>query len=143
MPYRVMLIMVVVKWKAPNFVRWGVGLLLVGVVVSRFVWPEKVVDVEVPHGRLGNMEQAGKLVEEMRAASKKGPVSALLLATAYVGMSKQKEAMQALEEGYRTHDADMAGLNATPWLEPLRSDARFQDLVKRMNFPTLSRPAQQ
>jgi hypothetical protein len=48
MPYRVMLIMVAVKWKARNFVRWGVGLLLIGVVVSRFVWPEKVVDVEVP-----------------------------------------------------------------------------------------------
>ena len=40
--------MVTVKWKTFNFVRWGLGLLLLGVAVSRFVWPAKVVDVEIP-----------------------------------------------------------------------------------------------
>lgn len=39
---------VTVKWKPFNFVRWGVGLLFIGVAVSRFVWPKKVVDVEMP-----------------------------------------------------------------------------------------------
>jgi len=95
------------------------------------------------HGRLGQMEQAGKLVEEMRAARNKTAVTSLLLATAFLGMGKNKEAMQALEEGYRTRDADMVGLNSTPWLEPLRSDARFQDLVRRMNFPAAKGPAKQ
>jgi len=87
------------------------------------------------HGRLGQMEQAGKLVEEMRAASKKSPVSALLFATAFVGMDRKKEAVQALEEGYKTRDADLVGLNSTPWLEPLRSDPRYQDVVRRNEFP--------
>ena len=95
------------------------------------------------HGRLGNMEQASKLVDEMRAANQKNPVSPLLLATAFVGMGKQKEAMQALEEGYKTRDADMVGLNSTPWLEPLRSERRFQDLVRQMRFPTIAGPKQQ
>jgi len=40
--------MVTVKSKPSNFVRWGLGLLFIGVAVSRFVWPEKVVDVEMP-----------------------------------------------------------------------------------------------
>jgi tetratricopeptide (TPR) repeat protein len=87
------------------------------------------------HGRLGNMEQASKLVDEMRAANPTNPVSPLLLATAFVGMGKQKEALRALEEGYKTHDPDMVGLNSTPWFEPLRSDPRFHDLLHRMNFP--------
>jgi len=95
------------------------------------------------HGRLGNMEQASKLVDEMRAANQKNPVSPLLLATAFVGMGKQKEAMQALEEGYKTRDADMVGLNSTPWLEPLRSERRFQNLVRQMSFPTIAGPKQQ
>ncbi len=94
------------------------------------------------HGRLGNMEQASKLVGEMRAANPKNPVSPLLLATAFVGMGKQKEAMRALEEGYKTRDADMVGLNSTPWLEPLHSDPRFQDLVRQMSFPTIAGPKQ-
>jgi len=78
----------------------------------------------------------------MRAASQKNPVSPLLLATAFVGMGKQKEAMRALEEGYKTRDADMVGLNSTPWLEPLHSDPRFQDLVRQMSFPTIAGPKQ-
>jgi hypothetical protein len=58
-------------------------------------------------------------------------------------MGKQKEAMRALEEGYKTRDADMVGLNSSPWLEPLHSDSRFQDLVRRMNFPPVIRTEQQ
>jgi tetratricopeptide (TPR) repeat protein len=87
------------------------------------------------HGRLGQTEQAGKLVEEMRAARQKTFVPSFLFATAFVGMGKRREAMEALEEGYKAHDPDMVGLNATPWFESLRSDSRFQDLLHRMNFP--------
>lgn len=90
------------------------------------------------HGRLGNMEQARKLVEEMRAAIPNTPVSPLLFATAFVGMSKEKEAVEVLQEGYKTRDADMVGLNSSPWLEPLRSDSGFRDLVRQMNLPTIS-----
>jgi len=45
---QVVLVMVTVKWKPFHFVRWGLGLLFIGVAVSRFVWPEKAVDVEKP-----------------------------------------------------------------------------------------------
>jgi len=87
------------------------------------------------HGRLGQMEQAGKLVHEMRIASQKSFVAPFFFATAFVGMSKEKEAMEALEEGYKAHDGYMVGLNSTPWFAPLRSDPRFQDLLRRMNLP--------
>jgi TolB-like protein/DNA-binding winged helix-turn-helix (wHTH) protein/Tfp pilus assembly protein PilF len=94
------------------------------------------------YGRLGNIEQAGKLVDEMRAASQKNPVSSFLFATAFVGMGKQKEAMQALETGYKAHDPDLVGLNSTPWFASLRSDPRFQDLVSRMRLPPVPRSEQ-
>ena len=87
------------------------------------------------YGRLHNLEQAGKLVEEMRAANQKGFVPPFYFATAFVGMGNQNEAIRALEEGYKTRDPDMVGLNSTPWFEPLRSDPRFQDLLHRMSFP--------
>jgi TolB-like protein/DNA-binding winged helix-turn-helix (wHTH) protein len=95
------------------------------------------------YGRLGNMEQATELVNEMRAASQKSFVGPFLFATAFVGMGKEKEAMDALEEGYKAHDPDIVGLNSTPWFEPLRSDPRFQSLVSRMHLPPVTRPEQQ
>jgi predicted Zn-dependent protease len=95
------------------------------------------------YGRLGNVEQATKLVEEMRAASQKSFVDPYYFATAFVGMGKEKEAMGALEEGYKAHDPDMVGLNSTPWFEPLRSDLRFQGLVSRMKFPRVASTEQQ
>jgi TolB-like protein/DNA-binding winged helix-turn-helix (wHTH) protein/Tfp pilus assembly protein PilF len=87
------------------------------------------------YGRLGNIKQATELVDEMRAASQKSFVAPFLFATAFVGMGKEKEAMDALEEGYKAHDPDMVGLNSTAWFAPLRPDPRFQDLLRRMNLP--------
>src|SRR6266849_2794961 len=95
------------------------------------------------HGRLGQMRQAEKLVEEMRADRKKRFVAPYLFATALVGMDKQHEAMDALEEGYKARDAYMVGLNVTPWFDSFRSDPRFKDLVSRMHFPPVTSPQQQ
>jgi TolB-like protein/DNA-binding winged helix-turn-helix (wHTH) protein/Tfp pilus assembly protein PilF len=94
-------------------------------------------------GRLGQMQQAEKLVEEMRADSKSRIVAPYFFATALVGMNKQQEAMDALEEGYKAHDGYMVGLNSTPWFGPLRSNPSFQSLVRRMKFPTIAGPKQQ
>ncbi len=90
------------------------------------------------YGRLGQMQQAEKLVEEMRADRKRRVVAPVFFATALVGMNKHHEAMDALEEGYKARDAYMVGLNSTPWFAPLRSDQRFKDLVSRMHFPLVT-----
>jgi len=74
----------------------------------------------------GRWSKAGKLVDEMRGASKKSFVAPFLFATAFVGMGKEKEAMEALEKGFKAHDGYLVGLNSTPWFGPLRSDHRFQ-----------------
>ena len=40
-----------------------------------------------------------------------------------------------LEKAYREHDGQMYRLKAEPSWDPLRNDPRFQDLLRRMNFP--------
>lgn len=86
-------------------------------------------------GHLGHLDQANKLVEEMKAESRRRYVSPVYFAVALAAMSKEKEAMDALEEGYNNHDGDMMGLNSTPLFDPLRSDPRFQELLRRLKFP--------
>lgn len=58
-----------------------------------------------------------------------------LVAEVYTSLGDKDEAMRWLEEGYKQRDAWLALLKVWPAFDPLRSDPRFQDLLKRMNFP--------
>ena len=95
------------------------------------------------HGGLGQKEQAAKLVEEMRADSKMTSVVPYFFAIAFAGMGQQKQAIDALEKAYKTHDAYIVSLKSDPLLGSLRSDPHFQNLVRRMNFPTTTGREQQ
>jgi tetratricopeptide (TPR) repeat protein len=57
------------------------------------------------------------------------------LAELYTALGNKDEAMRWLERGYREHDAWLALLKVWPRFDALRSDPRFQELVRRMNFP--------
>jgi hypothetical protein len=43
--------------------------------------------------------------------------------------------MQLLEQAYQERDPAMPQLKTNPALDSLHSDARFQDLMRRVNFP--------
>ena len=51
------------------------------------------------------------------------------------GLGEIDEAFEWLERAYQDRNAWMVFLQVVPWLDPLRSDPRFQDLLRRMNFP--------
>jgi hypothetical protein len=53
----------------------------------------------------------------------------------YAGLGEKDEALRWLEKGLEERDHDMAFLKRWSMFEGLRSDPRFQDLVRRMNFP--------
>jgi len=40
-----------------------------------------------------------------------------------------------LEKGYRRRDPLMINVKSLPSLDPLRSDPRFDDLVRRIGYP--------
>jgi hypothetical protein len=40
-----------------------------------------------------------------------------------------------LERAYTRHDSELLQLKVDPRLDSLRSSPRFQDLLRRMNFP--------
>jgi len=57
-------------------------------------------------------------------------------------MDQQKQAIDALGKSYKSHDAYVVGFQTDPLLSPLRSDPHLQDVVRRMDFPVVSRPAE-
>ncbi len=53
----------------------------------------------------------------------------------YSSITEKHEALRWLEEGYRAHDGNMGLLKVLPAWDALRSEQRYQDLVRRLQFP--------
>ena len=56
-------------------------------------------------------------------------------------LGDQEETLKYLEKGFQERDGRMAYLSVDPLYDPLRSDPRFQNLLRRMNLPILELPA--
>jgi len=83
----------------------------------------------------GRQEQARKTLEQLKERAQRSYVSRYELALIYVGLGEKEQAFASLEQAYEEHDRRLMELEAGPQVDPLRSDRRFQDLLRRMNFP--------
>jgi TolB-like protein/DNA-binding winged helix-turn-helix (wHTH) protein len=87
------------------------------------------------YGLEGKKREAENLIEELREASRHRYVSAFFFAEAYLGLGEKDQAIGWLERAYDEHDQWMVFANEYPGLDGLRSEPRFQALMRRMNFP--------
>jgi len=83
----------------------------------------------------GERAEARKLLEELKARSKQSYVPWFYIAAIYAGLGEQDQAIANLEKAYQQHEQGLAVMKREPMFDPLRSDARFQELLRRMNLP--------
>ena len=83
----------------------------------------------------GRREEARKIAVEL--GKKPVPIYCWGLAQVYAALGDKDEAIRWLEQGYKIRFSFMPWIRQTPALAPLRSDPRFQDLVRRMNLPVI------
>jgi TolB-like protein/predicted Ser/Thr protein kinase len=74
-------------------------------------------------------------IEHLREESKREYVSPMGMALAYARIGKSEQALAWLEEAYRQRAPELSALKVDPLFDFLRSKPRFQDLLRRMNFP--------
>jgi hypothetical protein len=58
----------------------------------------------------------------------------LSFAVAYIGMGNNDKAMVWLEKAYAEHSSSLNAIQVDPTYDPVRSDPRFQDLVRRIGL---------
>jgi tetratricopeptide (TPR) repeat protein len=87
------------------------------------------------YGLQGRKDEAEALIKELKETVRHRYVSGFLFAEAYVGLGQRDQAIIWLERAYEEHDEWMVFANSYPGLDRLRSEPRFQVLMRRMNFP--------
>jgi TolB-like protein/Tfp pilus assembly protein PilF len=87
------------------------------------------------HARLGERGHALRTLEELKATSKKSYVPAFYFAMICAALEDKDQAFMQLEKGYDERFARFAYLKLEALWDPLRSDERFSDLVRRVGIP--------
>jgi TolB-like protein/DNA-binding winged helix-turn-helix (wHTH) protein/tetratricopeptide (TPR) repeat protein len=81
----------------------------------------------------GNRSEAKKLLSDLKKRSNPGYSNASEIAIIYASLGNTDQAMDWLEKGYE--ERFNPGVLLRPGFDPLRSDARFQNLVHRIGLP--------
>jgi serine/threonine-protein kinase len=87
------------------------------------------------YARQGKKQEAERVLHELVQRSKKTYVSPVHLATIYSLLGDREHALSALEQAYQEHDQYMIYVKVDINFDPLRSEPRFQAVLRGMNFP--------
>jgi TolB-like protein len=84
----------------------------------------------------GRRAEAQKKLDQLTAISEQKYVPAISRVGVYVGLGDKEKAFEWLAKAYedRTIGSSFAVIKADPIYDPLRSDPRFADLLRRMNL---------
>lgn len=84
---------------------------------------------------MGKRAEAEKILRNLLRQSKKNYVSPYMMATIYAGLGDKDKAFEFLEKGFQEKSPDIPYfLKADLRLDTLRSDRRFQDLLRRVGL---------
>jgi tetratricopeptide (TPR) repeat protein len=84
----------------------------------------------------GRKEEAIKIVDDLETRHDQNPSADADIALIYVGLGARDQAMISLNKAYEARFK--ASILLRPAFDPLRSDARFQDLLRRIGLPQVA-----
>ena len=95
--------------------------------------PTCIANLARAYALSGQRSEAIKLLSDLKTSSTPGYSHASEIAAVYVSLGDRDEAMNWLEKGYA--ERFNPGVLIRPGFDPLRSDPRFQNLVRRVGLP--------
>jgi tetratricopeptide (TPR) repeat protein len=97
--------------------------------------PNYVACLAFAQGSAGRSTHASATIRQLLELRKRTYVPPMLVAIAYTGVGDTEHAIEWIERAYEVRDPHLLSIKMSPALDPLRSDPRFQDILRRMNFP--------
>ena len=87
------------------------------------------------YAKTGQREKSIEIIAKVKEAGKNRYVMSYWTAIHYAALGEKDAAFVELEKAYQNRDWFLQRLKTDPFMDPLRDDPRYADLVKRMNFP--------
>ncbi|HLM24382.1 MAG TPA: winged helix-turn-helix domain-containing protein [Pyrinomonadaceae bacterium] len=87
------------------------------------------------YGLAGRKADANKVLNELLKLNESRYVTPAALVNVYIGLGDKDQAFAWLEKAYEERSNYVAYLKVFPIVDPLRSDPRFADLVRRVGLP--------
>ena len=86
------------------------------------------------YAHAGRRSDALRLLAELKRRRNTGYVPAAALVNAYLGLDENEQAFIWLEEAYKEQSNMLQFVKVHPYFDPIRSDPRFADLVRRVGL---------
>ncbi|MFQ5723265.1 MAG: protein kinase [Terriglobia bacterium] len=83
----------------------------------------------------GKREKALEILEELKKDAERESALGFYLGLTYTALGENDQAIEWLERALEAHLGLLTVLGSESTFDPLRSDPRFQDILRRMNFP--------
>jgi len=87
------------------------------------------------YGIAGKLDDAYRTLDQLFVMEQGQYVSPFSIARVYSGLGENDKAFEWFEKALEDRSGWLANLNVEPGLDPIRSDPRFQDLVRRVGLP--------
>ena len=97
--------------------------------------PEVVAALGFTYGLSGQRAEAQKLLDKLKERSKHKYIASCLIAGVYTGLGEKDQALACVRKGYEERDLGLVWLNVVPMADSLRTDPRFQELLRLIGFP--------
>jgi tetratricopeptide (TPR) repeat protein len=93
-------------------------------------------DIAFVHARSGNRTEALRILESLKAQSKRKEryVSQFDYAVIYTGLDDRDKAFAALHQAFEERPWDLASAKVDPLLDQLRSDRRFPEILRQLGL---------
>ena len=92
-------------------------------------------DAGIAYAKLGRLDKAEEMITRLRDIAKKQYIPTTRIASIYGALGEMDKAFVELEKGFEARDWELYRSSIEPYMNDLRGDPRFAELVKRLNMP--------
>jgi len=96
--------------------------------------PYFIAQLGMAYAQSGDRAQARKVLGQLKKSSQ-SHLPNCSIAMVYAALADKEQTISWLKKGYEERNDDMVYIKIEPVLDPVRSDPRFQDLLRRVGFP--------